>query len=163
MTLISTVWLSSFILCTTAVPFGQLAFQARSSPYKNSIQILFRENVYRYSHDWTVYFGPQGIAVDPCNIAPFSFVLQSPVQDASVYSVRPKKDIPFTPEAVWPGLPQLYEGVQCIIEGSGEDLPALKCGEVLAADFTKDPQYKEAVICPDGFQYFRGYYVEYTA
>ncbi|KAF2844751.1 hypothetical protein T440DRAFT_302843 [Plenodomus tracheiphilus IPT5] len=136
--------------------------QARSSPYKDSIQILYKENVYSYAHGWSVYFGPQGIPVNPCYAAPFERVYDVVEEKPAVLSSL-IDDLPFTPKEKWPGIRPLYDGVNCSIAGSGESLPILACGEVLSVEFQREPGHDDITTCRDGYRFRRAYYAEYTA
>lgn len=133
---------------------------ATNPPSKQSCQILFKENVFSYKHSWSIYLGPQGIPVNPCAVAPFLKV------DAPEGDVIPDGSIdapPFTPKGTWSGLPQLYEGVDCLIVGDGEGPPTLQCGQNLVVKFAKDMRYGyNSIICNDAFRYHWGYAAEYT-
>ncbi|KAH7347963.1 hypothetical protein BKA66DRAFT_432747, partial [Pyrenochaeta sp. MPI-SDFR-AT-0127] len=131
------------------------------SPYKNSVQILYEQHIESSTHGWSVYFGPQGIPVNPCGAFPFSRLHHSVghvVQGSSI------DQPPFPPKEIWKGLPNLYTDTSCEIKGSGSRLPTLECGNILVVDFKEDPGYEEPTItCPDGFRYHRACFTEYTA
>ncbi|KAH8621764.1 hypothetical protein J4E82_010439 [Alternaria postmessia] len=136
---------------------------ARSPEHKNSIQILYKENVFSYVHEWGVYFGPRGIAVDPCNLGPFK-------EDHYEVTARPGSPIsdidtpPPTPKGRWSELSSLPTGADCSIVGDGLGPPTLKCGQDRTMAFAKDPGYCGAATgCLDGpIKYHRAYYVEFT-
>lgn len=114
-------------------------------------------------HFWDMYFGPQGTAVNPCDVVePFYRVLRyapPKVEGASINSP------PTTPKEKWEGLPSLYDDAPCYVVGDGVVPPILKCpedGSVMQVDLAKDPQYDDPIIdCGGGYRYHRVYYAEY--
>jgi hypothetical protein len=170
------VWLPFFVVTTVARPqhlhdgelFGDpqnVSIHTRSSSDKNSIQILYEENVFSYAHNWGVYFGPLGIPVNPCNIEPFSKVYyhEGPARPDPVVS---DIDIPPpTPEGTWSVPTPLYKNGYCSIVVNEQGPPTLECGQDLVVKFARDPGYDDATIgCyEDVIQYHRAYSAEYTA
>ena len=139
--------------------------QARSAQHKNSMQILYEENFVDYSHDWSVYFGPRGIPVDPCHLGPFSIVYHL---EGKVLSEGRFSDIdtpPPIPSGTWSGLTSPLAKAHCSIVGDGSHPPILKCGQRLAVAFAKDPEYDGAtIVCEKNVtQHHRAYFAEYNA
>jgi hypothetical protein len=136
----------------------------RSTDHKNSIQILYEENVFSYAHAWGVYFGPRGIPVDPCNPGPFQLYQH----EETAGSESPVSDIdtpPPTPKGRWMELSSLFEGADCSIVGDGSGPPTLRCGQDRIMAFAKDPGYYDATMgcLKNPIRYHRAYYVEFTA
>lgn len=133
--------------------------------YTNSVQLLY--SVSGGVDGWSIFFGPQGEPVDPCDVLPFSRVLSTEgavVPDGSID--KP----PFPRAGTWAGLPDLHKDVPCLIICEGEGPPLLQCAELLESSvtlmvgFKKDPQYEDATVeCGDGVKYHRGFYAEYSA
>jgi hypothetical protein len=138
--------------------------QARSVEDKNSIQILCKENIFSYAHDWEVYFGPRGISVDPCNLEPFYsvFNITSEVVSGDLFSII--YDPPPKISETWSGFASPLADADCSIVGDASSPPTLKCGQSLTAAFAKDPGYNEPTIgCYEGaFRYKRVYFAEFT-
>lgn len=134
----------------------------RFSLHENSLQILYEENVFSYAHNWGVYFGPQGVSVDPCNVRPFHKVYhhEGPVHPNPVIS-----DIevpPMTPAGEWPVASVLYDGEDCSIIGDGAGPPTLKCAQHPGLVFAKNPEYDDGTVICDFHRHHRAYYVEFT-
>jgi hypothetical protein len=151
------VWLPFFVVTTVARPqhlhdgelFGDpqnVSIHTRSSSDKNSIQILYEENVFSYAHNWGVYFGPLGIPVNPCNIEPFSKVYyhEGPARPDPV--VRDIDIPPPTPEGTWSVPTPLYKNGYCSIVVDEQGPPTLECGQGLVVKFVRDPGYDDATI-----------------
>ena len=141
--------------------------------YKNSLQILLEdvqkvENYEDPTELWTFYFGPQGIPVDPCTIAPFERIMRVPGSTTPQIGDRTIPLPPTVPRGTWTELKGIYGKDECVITADGEAPPILKCGPDpnfhLIFDFEKDSRYEEAMqTCDNGLKYQRGYVVEYTA
>ena len=139
--------------------------KVRSSPYTNSVQILYES--FGDLDRWSVYFGPQGQPADPCTVLPFSRFYPA----GNI--VGPDRNIhnPGFPQAqTWAVLPDLYKDTPCLIICDGKGPPLLQCAQllldevILMIDFERDPQYDDEIIeCADGTKYHRGYYAEYSA
>jgi hypothetical protein len=110
-----------------------------------------------------VYFGPQGIAVNPCKTGPFQSVYNTTLHNI----VDGNYDKPeYTPKETWSGLSRSYKGADCSIVGDGNGPPTLECGQDLVVSFAKDPRYgqiTEDAICEGVYRYYRFYFVDYTA
>ncbi|KAH8696872.1 hypothetical protein GQ44DRAFT_611659 [Phaeosphaeriaceae sp. PMI808] len=117
---------------------------------------------------WWAWYGPQGIAVDPCKPEPFTWVFSAVAQVAQDSSLEAP---PFPPKETWPmiqagikprALPQ-FMGEECFIKGVGQEgPPVLECGNTLVIDFAKDVQFEDPIsTCKNGFKYHRGWSVEY--
>lgn len=142
-----------------------LSMNARSSPPANSVQILFEASA--KTNRWSVYFGPQGQAVDPCGVLPFFRFY--PVEGF----IGPGADIdqpPIPRTQTWAGLPDLDGDTACLILSDGLHPPVLRCGDIgrpdakLTVGFEKDPGYHDTTIeCADGSKHHRAYYAEYSA
>jgi hypothetical protein len=108
-----------------------------------------------------VYFGPQGIAVNPCDFGPFQSVYNSTIHEIDdISQARPE----YPPKETWPELSRSYKGVACSIVGDGNGPPTLECGQDLVVSFAKDPSYGQATdpeIC-EIYRYYRRYSVDYT-
>ena len=122
-----------------------------------------------YNHDaptlyWTIYFGPQGIPVDPCVVAPFEKLIRLPVSTTTVMGDGNSPLPPTFPKGTWPELHGFYDA-ECLLKADGEAPPTLSCGnDEMIVDFEKDPGYKDAVqTCDNGLKYQRAYFTEYTA
>lgn len=150
----------------------------RETP-KYSIQILYgkgfphedpndpKEIAYRYV--WSVWAGPQGVAVDPCNPGPFSFIRTT---DAEGYAKDRKKilyheitDPQYPNEASWSGVYPKYSDQNgdhdCIVKGRGEKGPAvLECGKT-KIEFHKDVQFNDETMHCSQYEYHRAWTVEY--
>jgi hypothetical protein len=129
------------------------------------VQVLYRENVFSYAHEWSAYFGPKGVSVDPCTISPFSRVFH-PIEQATSPQIRYSDvdDPPPMPAVEWAGLTGLYRDKDCAIVGDGKNLLVLQCGSNHVATFEEDPSRGQlTVTCSDGHRYHRAYYAEYTA
>jgi hypothetical protein len=109
-----------------------------------------------------VYFGPQGIAVNPCEIKPFQSVYNTTryeIEDKT--QARPE----YTPNERWSELSRSYKGAACSIVGDGNSPPTLECGHDLVVTFAKDPRYGQTTdpeICEGTHRYYRYYSVDYT-
>ena len=138
---------------------------ARSSEHKNSMQILYEENFFSYAHGWSVYFGPRGIPVDPCNLEPFSSVYHLEGKALSEGRFSNIDTPPPTPSGTWSGLTSPLAESDCSIVGDGSGPPILKCGQRPTVAFAKDPGYGDATIVCNGnvTQHHRAYLAEYTA
>ncbi|OWY49411.1 hypothetical protein AALT_g11079 [Alternaria alternata] len=138
--------------------------QARSVKSKNSMQILYEENVTSYAHHWGVYFGPRGIPVDPCNPEPFSKVFNLTGEALPENRFSDINTPPLTPSGTWSGFTSPLEEADCSIVGSGSGLPTLICGQSLTVAFAKDPGYADATIDCNERNVFhhRAYFVEFT-
>ena len=108
-----------------------------------------------------MYFGPQGIAVNPCEFGPFQSVYNSTIHKIEDKTqARPE----YTPKETWSELSRNYKGAACSIVGDGNSPPTLKCGQDLVVSFAKDPKYGQTTedgIC-EIYRYFRLYSVDYT-
>lgn len=151
-------------LCTPAAldepASGNIA--RRSSSHENSLQILYEENIFSYAHNWGVYFGPQGVKVDPCDVKPFSRVYhhKGPARPNPIIS-----DIgtpPVTPAGEWSVPSVLYGGEDCSIISDGVSPPILKCAQHPGLMFAKDPGYDGENILCDAHWHHQAYYVEFT-
>jgi len=138
--------------------------QARSAEDKHSMQILYEENVTSYAHHWSVYFGPRGIPVDPCNPEPFSKVFHLTGEALPENRFSDIDTPPLTPSGIWSRFTSPLEKAGCSIVGSGSGLPTLTCGRSLTIAFSKDPGYEDATIHCNGRNVFhhRAYFVEFT-
>ncbi|KAH3938370.1 hypothetical protein HBH98_255090 [Parastagonospora nodorum] len=160
--------------CLFAVSFGKPLLQgrseqqshggssiARSSSLKNSIQILYTENVFSYAHGWSAYSGPQGVRVDPCTISPFTRVYHGAEQiGAQQTRYSDVNNPPPVPAGEWAGLTGIYN-TECVIKGDGKNPPVLQCGSDQMT-FREDPGRGEpTVTCHDGLYYHRAYFAEY--
>jgi hypothetical protein len=139
--------------------------QARAAENKNSMQILYAENVFSYAHDWNVYFGPHGIPVDPCNLGPFSSVFNLTGEARPEHTFSNIDTPPPTPSGTWSGFASPLADADCLIVGDGSGPPTLKCGQSLTVAFAKDPGYDDPTIrCgQNAIFHHRAYSVEYTA
>ncbi|RAR15491.1 hypothetical protein DDE83_001132 [Stemphylium lycopersici] len=138
--------------------------QARSVEDKNSMQILYAENIYSYAHNWGVFFGPRGIPVDPCNFEPFSSVFNTTSEAVSGDLFSIIDNPPPTPSGTWSGFASPLADADCSIVDDASGPPTLQCGQGLTAAFAKDPGYDDPTIgCNEGaFRYRRAYFVEFT-
>ncbi|KAF2022784.1 hypothetical protein EK21DRAFT_95445 [Setomelanomma holmii] len=147
-------------LCLIAT--GTVASVLANQKAHHSLQILAGEKSGRF---WSVWHGPQGTAVNPCNAEPFELVLET--TDIRVQNSVPE-DPPLLPKVTWgnpsenqPRPAALAPG-ECVINGNGQDgPPTLKCKD-MTVDFKKDAQFRDAgIICDDNTKYIRTWTAEY--
>jgi hypothetical protein len=158
---------SGSILGISASTLSKVAHR-RDQAEQHSVQILYGQQPpvknsegqeQPAAHFWTVYHGPYGIAVNPCNASQFQW-------SGDYYALIDKNGInnpPFPPRGQWNGtLPQFAGDDNCIIRGVTDGPPSLLCGPpsgekgyenfpsldqlTLIADFQKDVQYDDPVI-----------------
>jgi hypothetical protein len=130
-----------------------------------SIQILYGENhdTEKKYYFWSAWYGPYGVAVDPCSEAPLEWVGAILAQNKGK---GPSMDAPgFPPRGKWvEALPDLLEE-KCEIFGYDDSPPRLLCGVSLTIEFQKDEKFDDQLIeCKQGkFKalYHRGWTVEY--
>jgi hypothetical protein len=119
------------------------------------VQILYGR---RGGNDiWTVWSGPQGIAVDPCKVEPEPF--QFEIQAAGQFGGGSLEQLYFPPKVIWPAD---FVGDGCTIKGNGQDgPPTLVCKQSLVVGFQKDAQFNDQeIVCDNGARYHRGWAAE---
>jgi hypothetical protein len=126
---------------------------------EHSVQITYGEDPSGH-HLWSVWYGPQGVAVDPCKPAPFRRVQLSAAQIVKDSSIEKP---PFPPKETWNKLPLTFQDTTCSIKGYGQEgAPTFQCGNTLIYDFERDVQFNDPIVkCDDGYKHHRGWTVEY--
>jgi hypothetical protein len=115
----------------------------------------------RERYKWRVFSGPQGLAVNPCEPGPFTWISDA---DAPIVNGTDFAHPPFPPTLGKGGDDRLrYHEENCLIKSMGQDEPpTFECGNTLVVDFEKDAQFDDPEMkCEDGFRYRRGWTVEY--
>jgi len=137
------------------------ASQARNLP-QQSVQILYGRYPNSGHYLWSVWVGPQGVGVDPCNPGPFKVVQYSVAQKVENSSIE---NPPSPPKETWDKFTLEYRGERCLIRGYGQEgSPLFQCGNTLGLDFNKDLQFDDPVfLCSNGYKYHRGWTVEYDS
>ncbi|KAF2820788.1 hypothetical protein CC86DRAFT_112050 [Ophiobolus disseminans] len=136
-----------YLTCLTAAIVNPPRVLARDlSPVNTSVQILYGQ-----SNDggylWSVWYGPYGKAVNPCNAVPFLWSC-----DRVAAEVEPANRTtnlyapPFPPNSTWNGFLPAWLGDECHLQGYEESSPMLQCGSSLGLDFKKDPQFDDRVM-----------------
>jgi hypothetical protein len=121
---------------------------------------------------WRVYYGPQGLAVNPCDPGPFALVFDTPAGNVTgtdfAHPPYPQNmGLDFDHEGHIRKNQLQYHGEQCSINNSVDEKalptpPTYDCGNTLVIDFEKDAQFDDPEMrCEDGFRYRRGWTVEY--
>jgi hypothetical protein len=145
---------------TTARSVSQVVkFPRRRDLSEKSVQITYDEDPYGH-HLWSVWYGPQGVAVDPCKPEPFRRIQYSAAHIVENSSID---NPPFPPKETWDKFALEFLGEACSIKGYGQvDAPTLRCGNTLIVDFQKDAQFDDPIFtCNDGYKHHRGWTVEY--
>jgi hypothetical protein len=131
---------------------------------QNSVQILYEENVFSYAHGWSVYFGPQGVPVDPCAVSPFLKVHQVTEDALEQGRYSDVNNPPPTPAGAWAGLSGISHDMDCTIAGDGKNPPTLQCGAHLVGTFKPDPRREErTATCGDALLHHRAYFIEFPS
>jgi hypothetical protein len=170
----------STILCAFCFTIAAATPLATLKPQR-SVQILYGDKGGKF---WSVWSGPQGLAVNPCyrptansnsnrtdNDNPlFDFVLESVGQVVDGSSLEKP---PFPPKATWGAENPTLKEFSCVIQGRGQEGPPFlicnydiilkkkKNNEVIYK-FEQDAQFDDQIItCEDGVRYRRAWTVEY--
>ncbi|KAJ6276543.1 hypothetical protein J3E71DRAFT_245722 [Bipolaris maydis] len=122
-----------------------------------------------YWYRWSVWVGPQGVAVNPCEPGPFSFSrianAEGYAEDGGKILYREITDPPYLNEGSWSGAYPKYRDQNgshdCVIKEKGEKGPAvLDCGET-KIEFRKDAQFDDGIKQCGVVEYHRAWTVEY--
>ncbi|KAL6711674.1 hypothetical protein ACN47E_004608 [Coniothyrium glycines] len=124
--------------------------------YQNSVQLIYSQS--STENYWSVYKGPQGVAVNVCGDDRFQLIYP-----ATAPHTRELEQPPFLAADVKWFFP-VAPGYDCQIVGTGQDPGQLRCddGKTMMMDFYKDPRYDgSSVLCSDGVWYHHAWFAEF--
>jgi hypothetical protein len=171
-------YLASVIAVPTVLPDPIFGTHSSALSRPRDVSKHYSVQILLVGRHWSVFYGPYGIAVDPCN--PQQFKWSGDYTD-KIIDANDADHPPVPAQAMWMGGLPLYAGEDsCMIRKQGDGPPTLTCGPrqkdgswpslegpfTYIDDFKEDVQYKDpAITCRtgamNGLQYRRAWAVEY--